>query len=143
MIAVDTNLLVYAHREETPLHERAKAAIEAAASDPRGWGIALPCIAEFWSIVTHPQAPGRPSTPDEATEFLEVLRLDAGATVWVPGPGFEQRLARVASGLRVTGVRIFDLQIALTVVEAGASEIWTHDANFVVVPGLRVVDPLS
>ena len=37
MIALDTNLLVYAHRSATPEHKNAGAAIERAAASS-GWG---------------------------------------------------------------------------------------------------------
>ena len=137
MIALDTNLLVYAHRSTTPEHKAARAAIErAAASD--GWGFAVPVIAEFWSVVTHPAATGRPSRPDEARRFLEAL-ADAGAHVWSPGAGFGLRLTQLAADLRVTGNRIFDLQIALCAFEGGARQLWSHDARFVTMPGLRLV----
>jgi predicted nucleic acid-binding protein len=43
----------------------------------------------------------------------------------------------------VSGPRIFDLQIALTACEGGATELWTHDAAFIAVPGLRVSDALT
>lgn len=69
MIALDTNLLVYAHRSATPEHKRARAAIERAAASS-GWGIAAAVVAEFWSVVTHPAAGGRPSTAAEARGFL-------------------------------------------------------------------------
>ena len=62
--------------------------------------------------------------------------------VWLPHPGFAERLMQLARDLNVSGVRIFDLQIALTAFENGASELWTHDTNFVDVPGLRIVDPV-
>ena len=58
MIAVDTNLLVYAHRAGCDEHVRAKRAIEKAAVDPDGWCIPLPCPFEFWSVVTHPSSVG-------------------------------------------------------------------------------------
>lgn len=140
MIALDTNLLVYAHRSATSEHRAAKAAIErAAASD--AWGFAGPVVAEFWSVVTHPASRGRPSTPDEALRFLAALE-DAGAHVWSPGVGFGVRLAQVAADLRVSGNRVFDLQIALCAFEGGAREIWSHDARFLTIPGLRLVQPL-
>jgi predicted nucleic acid-binding protein len=47
VIAVDTNLLVYAHRSSLPEHRRARRALEQASRDPRGWGIALASVAEF------------------------------------------------------------------------------------------------
>src|ERR1700690_1385205 len=39
VIAVDTNLLVYAHRAGCPEHDAARRAIEDAANDAGGWGI--------------------------------------------------------------------------------------------------------
>jgi len=50
---------------------------------------------------------------------------------------------RWASSLKVHGRRIFDLQIAAIALEHGAREIWTHDRNFVSVPGVKVHDPLA
>jgi hypothetical protein len=142
MIAIDTNLLVYAHRERTPQHKRARKAIERAAATPRGWGMAAAVLPEFWSVVTHPSSEGRPSTPAQAAAFVRAL-TDAGAVIWLPGPGFGERLLQTASGLAVSGPRIFDLQIALTAFEGGATELWTHDGAFITVPGLQVFDPLA
>lgn len=142
MIAIDTNLLVYAHRARTPQHKRARAAIERAASRAAGWGMAAAVLPEFWSVVTHPSSEGRPSEPAEAAAFVSSL-IDAGAVVWLPGPGFGQRLLQVASDLEIRGPRVFDLQIALTAFEGGATELWSHDGSFVSVPGLRIHDPLE
>lgn len=143
MIAVDTNLLVYAHRRATAEHRAAQRALERAAAGETGWGIALPSLGEFWSIVTHPGAAGRPSTSTQATDFIQALMRDGGAQVWHPGTGFGERLLQLATDLEVSGVRIFDLQIALISFENGARQIWTHDRNFISVPGLRRVDPLQ
>lgn len=143
MIAVDTNLLVYAHRAAVPEHKKAQVALGRAAGMRSGWGVALPCVAEFWMVVTHPSATGRPSTPAEARAFLECLRRDANMRLFVPGRGLGARLLNTAEHMNVSGARIFDLQIGLIAVEAGASEIWTHDIRFLAPVGLRVVDPLK
>ena len=142
MIAIDTNLLIYAHRARTPQHAGARKAIERAAAGSRGWGVAASVLPEFWSVVTHPASEGRPSTPAQAATFVRAL-TDAGAVIWLPGPGFGERLLQAASALSVHGPRIFDLQIALTAFEGGATELWTHDAAFITVPGLRIADPLT
>jgi toxin-antitoxin system PIN domain toxin len=142
MIAVDTNLLIYAHRSGTAEHSAARKALEQAMLDPDGWGISVACLAEFWSIVTHPACPGRPSTPQEAERFIAVLLNDGGAMVWLPELGFAERLAGTAARLNISGPRIFDLQIALLAYEHQARVIWTHDSHFQTVPGLRVEDPL-
>ena len=143
MIAVDTNLLVYAHRGAVPEHRAAREALERASRDRRGWGTAVGCVAEFWSVVTHTRATGRPSEPDEARRFLRSLVEEGGLELWSPGPGFGARLVQMASELRISGARIFDLQIALTVFDNGAIEIWSHDRNFASFPGLETHDPLA
>jgi predicted nucleic acid-binding protein len=143
MIAIDTNLLVFAHRSQVPEHRAAKGAIEKASMDSEGWGFTLTNLLEFWSIVTHPSAPPRPSTPAEASGFLQALIKDADAQIWLPREGFGQRLLQLGAKLRISGPRIFDLTIALTAFEAGAHEIWTHDRGFRTIPGMRIVFPLT
>lgn len=143
MIAIDTNLLVYAHRAGVPEHRAARLAIERASSDARGWGIALPSLAEFWGLVTHPACQGGPSTPSQAGAFLRSLIDEAGCRLWLPRDGFAERLLQAARELRVLGPRIFDLQIAVTALQNGALEVWTHDRRFLSVAGLRVHDPLG
>jgi predicted nucleic acid-binding protein len=103
--------------------------------------MAAAVLPEFWAVVTHPMSEGRPSSPAQASAFVSAL-ADAGGLIWLPGPGFGRRLLQTAAELGVSGPRIFDLQIALTAFEGGATELWTHDGAFITVPGLRVFDPL-
>ena len=55
MIAIDTNLLVYAHREDTPWHTAAYRCIEQLAEATEPWAIPWPCVHEFLAISTHPR----------------------------------------------------------------------------------------
>jgi uncharacterized protein len=142
LIAVDTNLLVYAHRKATPEHKAAQRVLEQAAANDTGWGFSLGNVLEFWSVVTHPDAKGRPSTPSEARRFLRNLVDQGGANVWVPAQGLDVRLLDTATRMGVVGPRVFDLKIAMTALDSGATEMWTHDAGFVQLPGLPVRDPL-
>lgn len=141
MIAFDTNILVYAHRAGVPEHRAAKRAIEEAAASADGWCIPFPCVAEFWAVVTHPASTGRPSRPREARQFLDNL-VAAGAKILYPRTGAMERLLELAVQLEVQGARIFDLQIGLICQDTGVRKIWSHDRNFIAVPGLLVNDPL-
>ncbi len=141
MIALDTNLLIYAHRSSVPEHRAAMRAIEQAAKNANGWAIPFPCVAEFWAVVTHPASLGRPSKPREAQAILD-SQSAAGAKILYPHGVAMARLCKLAERLDVQGARIFDLQIGLTCQEAGAREIWSHDQNFIAIPGLVVNDPL-
>ncbi|MFM7141122.1 MAG: PIN domain-containing protein [Alphaproteobacteria bacterium] len=142
MIALDTNLLIYSHRSGTREHRAARAAIEAALNASGGCGIALPSVAEFFGIVTHPTATGKPSSPEVAADFLASLQ-EAGIRILTPGISFASRLGRLAADLGVVGARIFDLQIGLCAIEGGATELWTHDRSFVKIPGLALRDPFE
>jgi uncharacterized protein len=53
--AVDTNLLVYAHRSDSSLHERAREFVRALAEGSSAWAIPWPCIHEFLAVVTNPR----------------------------------------------------------------------------------------
>jgi hypothetical protein len=60
-----------------------------------------------------------------------------------PGRGVRRAgFVQLAEDLDVRGTRIFDLQIGLTALDNGAFELWTHDRDFVHIPGRRLRDPL-
>lgn len=142
MIAIDTNLLVYAHRRDVPEHARARAALERARQDSSGWGVPFPVLVEFWSVVTGHAAAPRPTPPAQAAAFISDLGR-AGAHVWQGDSGVSERLTAMAKELGVRGARIFDLHIALIARDNGARILWTHDSHFLSLPGLALHDPLG
>lgn len=142
MIALDTNLLVYAHRAGTSEHQRAARALERARLAPGGWGWAQPVVAEFWRVVTHPASQGGPTPPAAAAAFLRAL-MAAGAQCWRPTPGSCDRLLTLADREQVPSLEIFDLEIALIARDNGAREIWSQDRHFRTVAGLKLINPLA
>ena len=143
MLALDTNILIYAHRSQAPAHAPIRKALEELFIRQTQWGIPLPCLAEFWGVVTHPAVSSRPSTADEAHSFLTHLLEDGCGTILYPKDNFGPRLTRHATRLQVFGNRIFDLQIALTAADNGATALWSCDRHFISLPGLQVVNPAS
>ena len=71
MIAVDTNILVYAHREESPFHEKALSCVSELAEGRASWAIPWPCVHEFFSIITHPRIYVPPSSIQCAVDQLD------------------------------------------------------------------------
>ena len=71
MIAVDTNILVYAHRQDSPWHQRAAETIITLAEGPNPWAIPWPCVHEFFSITTHPRIYAPPTPADRAIADLQ------------------------------------------------------------------------
>ena len=141
MIALDTNLLIYAHVPGTKEHLPARAAIERAFG-MGSCGISLPSISEFWSVTTQPRPGKSSSTLEEAKSFIKALTEDGRLKVWHPTVGFHQRLIDLAHRQNIQGVKIFDLQIALLALENKAREVWTHDKNFIQLERLKVYDPI-
>jgi hypothetical protein len=142
MIGLDTNLLVYAHRAGLAEHRAAIRALSEASGRAGGWAVALPTIAEFLSVTTHPANIGGPSSAEQAVAYLEAL-FDSGLAVLFPDDRTADRLLSLARQTKVQGKRVYDLQIALIARDNGVTEFWTHDADFIRLPGLRVVDPLQ
>lgn len=139
MIAIDSNLLIYAHLEAAPEHDRARRALEDAAAHPDGWGFAVSSVTEVWAVLTHAVQPAVPAS--RVADYITSL-IQAGARVFYPRQGFMSRLMEAACESGIHGRRIYDLQIALSAREAGATSLWTHDAKFITIDGLPTHDPL-
>jgi toxin-antitoxin system PIN domain toxin len=142
VIAVDTNILVYAHREDSPWHDPAYARVADLAEGRTSWALLWPCIHEFLAIVTHPRI-YNPATPlsvalDQVDAWLESpsLRLLAeGATYWT-------QLRRMVDQGRALGPRVHDARIAALCHFHGVDQLWSADRDFGRFPGLVVHNPL-
>jgi len=127
VIAVDTNILVYAHRADSEWHDRAAIRLRELAEGRAPWAIPWPCIHEFLAIVTHPRI-YNPPTPvavalDQVDAWLEspslVLLMEAG--------GYWGVLREILETGRVVGPRIHDARIAALCRVHGVRELWTAD----------------
>ncbi len=143
MIAVDTNLLVFAHREDAPWHEEALRRLTDLAEGTAPWAIPWPCCHEFLAIVTHPRI-YVPPTPLRIA--LDALAVWLGASTCRPigeGPGYFDALVRSAVDGRVAGPVIHDARIAAICLHHGVEELWTLDRDFSRFPALRTKNPLA
>ena len=142
MIAVDTNILVYAHREDSPFHQAAFQRVAELAEGPATWAIPWPCLHEFLAIVTHPRiyAPPTPLAKalDQVGAWLESPTLDLlaeSATYW-------PTLRVLLTDGRVVGAQVHDARVAALCRQHGARELWSADRDFSRFAGLVVVNPL-
>lgn len=141
LIAVDTNILVYAHREDSPFHEQAFARLELLANSKAAWAIPWPCLHEFYSIVTHARIFNPPSPQhtaiDQVDAWLESPSLHLiGETI-----GHWSELSGLLVPGKLTGPRIHDARIAAICIQHGVNELWTADRDFSAFPALKVRNP--
>lgn len=142
MIAVDTNLLVYAHRNDSPWHVAADQVMADLAEGSSAWAIPWPCVHEFLAIVTHPRIYNPPTPLERAIEQIEAW-LDAPSLVLLAETtGYWPRFHEILEASRVTGPRVHDARVAALCRLHGVHELWTADRDFGRFPGLRVRNPL-
>ena len=96
MIAIDTSILVYAHRSETDLHAAATTELVALAEGLAPWGLPVFCITEFMRVVTHRRVFNPPSTVSQAFDFLDDVLASPVCRVVRPGPEFLRFFAETA-----------------------------------------------
>ena len=137
MIAVDTNVLVHAHREDSPFHAAAWEALRELAEGPSQWALPWPCVHEFLAISTHPRIYDPPTPLDRALD-----QVDA----WLESPYLELLgassqhwpvLRALMESSRVVGPAVHDARIAALCLHHGVRELLTADRDFSRFPGLR------
>ncbi len=142
LIAVDTNLLVYAHRRDSPWHPVAKACLAHLGEARPAWAIPWPCVHEFLSVVTHPRIYRPASTLEQACDQMEA---------WLESPTLEllgesaehwPALRSAIEAGRVVGPRVHDARIAAICQQHGISELWSADRDFSRFGALAVRNPL-
>ena len=142
MIAVDTNLLVYAHREDSPLHPRADRTISELAEGSRPWAIPWPCLHEFIAIVTHPRIFMPPSPLDATLDQVNAWIESPSLVLLSEGEDYWERLRSTLQSGRVQGPLVHDARVAAICIHHGVSELWTADRDFSRFPELTVRNPL-
>ena len=142
MIAVDTNLLIYAHRQESRWHGDAASIIRRLAEGSSPWAIPWPCVHEFLAVTTHQRIFDPPSSTVESTTQLSYWTASPSLALIGEGPGYLARLNELLSTSRVVGPKVHDARIAAICLYPGVRELWSADRDFARFPALAVRNPL-
>jgi toxin-antitoxin system PIN domain toxin len=143
VIAFDSNLLIYSHRQDSEFHALARELVDSARHQAAAWAVPWPCIHEFVAIVTHPGIYRPASTLAQAFGFLDALFASPRLQLLSESSGYFERLRAVAVAARLKGPRIHDARIAALCLHHGVSELWSADRDFSAFPQLKVRNPLA
>jgi uncharacterized protein len=143
VIAVDTNLLVYAHREDSPWHESAYAAIVELAEGSKAWGIPWPCVHEFLAITTHPRIFDPPTPLAAAIDQLDAWMESPTLHLLGESPLHWSSLRPLLLAGRISGPQVHDARVAAICLQHGIRELWTADRDFGRFPALTTRNPLA
>jgi toxin-antitoxin system PIN domain toxin len=142
VIAVDTNLLVYAHRRDSPHYPAAVKVVRALAESTEPWAIPWPCVHEFLAIATHPRIYDPPSTMTQALTQVDAWFESPSLVVLGEQLGHWGHLTAALLGGEVVGPRVHDARIAALCVGHGVRELWSADRDFRRFPGVTTRNPL-
>lgn len=142
MIAVDTNLLVYAHREDSPFHDAADACVAQCAEARSPWAIPWPCLHEFFAIVTHPRIYAPPTPLTRALEQIDAWLESPSLVLLTEGDRHWPSLRELVSKARIAGPAVHDARIAALCLQHGVRELWSADRDLGRFTQLHVVNPL-
>lgn len=142
MIAVDTNVLVYAHREDSQWHPQAYARIIELAEGRVPWAIPWPCVHEFLAISTHPKIYSPPTPLSAAIDQVDSWLESPSLVLLTESERYWQEFRRTLETGKIVGPQVHDARVAGLCLLHGISELWTADRDFSRFPGLKVRNPL-
>lgn len=130
MIAVDTNILIYAHRAETDLHDIAALRLVKLAEGAERWALLVFCVTAFLRVVTHQRVFNPPSNVAQAIALVQGIASAPSCELIGSGPDFVEHPAAAARRANALGNLIFDAQIAALCHEHGVDTVLTNDRDF-------------
>lgn len=142
MIAVDTNILVYAHRRDSEWHEPASSCIRELAEGASSWALPWPCLHEFFSIVTHERIYSPASTSAKALEQINAWLSSPSVVLLSETAGYWNVLAQLIAKSKITGPKVHDGRIAALCLHHGVRELLSADRDFSRFGGLKTRNPL-
>ena len=142
MVAVDTNLLVYAHRVDSEFHDAADRTVAELAEGRASWAIPWPCLYEFYAIVTHAKIYQPPTPVPDALSQIEAWLESPSLVLLHEDDGFFDALNRLLAASKVRGGAVHDAKIAALCVRSGVKTLLSADRDFSRFPGLKTMNPL-
>jgi len=132
----DVNVLVYAHREDSPHHAVCHRWLLETMKADAPFGLSDTVLASVVRIATHPKIFQRPSRVDVALAFVAGLTAQSNAVIIRPGPRHGEIFTRLCREADARGNLVADAYLAAVAIESGCEWI-TTDGDFARFRGLR------
>jgi len=142
VIALDTNILVYAHRRDSRWHGPARLAVAELAEGRADWAIPWPCVHEFLAIVTHPRIYSPPTGVPDALLQIEAWRESPRLVFLTENGAYWLELRTAILSADAHGPLVHDARVAALCRLHGVRELWSADRDFSRFPNLAVRNPL-
>ncbi|GJL76406.1 type II toxin-antitoxin system VapC family toxin [Nitrosomonas sp.] len=142
MFLMDVNVLVYAHREDTPDHLAYREWLESIINGNAAYGYSELVLSGFLRVVTHPKVFEMPTALPSAIRFVNQIKASNHAVCLAPGPVHWKIFLRCIEQIDAKGNDVPDAYHAALAIEWNC--IWvTTDKGFKRFKGLKVRHPLT
>jgi toxin-antitoxin system PIN domain toxin len=142
VIALDTNILIHAHRRDASLHQAASAAVKELAESMRPWSICFHSLIEFYGVATHSKIWREPSTPEQVFHQIKAWKAAPSLRILNDSGDCLETLESLCAEAKVRGPLIHDARISACCLAHGVTELWTVDRDFSRFPALKTRNPL-
>jgi toxin-antitoxin system PIN domain toxin len=135
VVLPDVNVLVYAHRKDSPHHDEARRWLEDTIASDRAYAYSELVVSAFVQIVTHPRVFDPPSTVSAALAFASDLMTPDHAVPVAPGPRHWEIFEKLCRQSKAKGNMVSDAYLAALAIESGSQWVST-DGDFARFDGL-------
>lgn len=142
MIVVDVNLLLYAHLDVFPQHERARAWWESRLNSDAEIALTAVSVFGFLRIATNARVFQPPMSVDQAGDLVRSWLERPNVRMLNPGPMHVEIVLRLLSQIGTAANLTTDAQLAAFAIEY-QGELCSNDSDFGRFPGLRWQNPLK
>lgn len=140
MLLPDLNVLLAAHRSDSPMHARCRDWLRATFAGDETFGICHPVLIGLIRILTHPRVFRPPDTHDQAFAFVTSLVTHPNALLLNPGRDHLALFEGLCRRADARGDLVTDAYLAALAIETGAVLV-SADRDFTQFPGLRRREP--
>ena len=137
---VDSNVFLYAFDSSSRYHADCHELVQSTRSAEANLWTAPQVFCEIYRYLSHPAA--QPSRdPEEVLEALVAVFARPGIGMLPVPPDLTARIVALLRTNPVRGRRVFDVQIAATMLANGVDRIYTYNGSDFSYPGIEVCVP--
>jgi len=136
----DVNILVYAHREDSPHHQKTLTWLETLLNSDQAFAISELVLSGFVRIVTHPKIFNPPSSLDNALEFIQQIREQPNCVIVAPQERHWDIFTKLCKQANAKGNLVPDAYHAALAIETGCEWV-TTDQDFSRFSGIKWSTP--